>query len=93
MSWSLKFGEPIELANRKRLRTLRDAGEYVITLPQCEAEEERWQTAMACLLSASEKKGPVMMARIAMMQALQAGQPIVVPARWKKLAKKYGIIN
>ncbi len=93
MTWSLKFDEPIELANGKRLRTLRDAGEYVIALPQREAEEEHWQTAMACLLSASEKKGPVMMARLAMMQALQAGQPIVVPTRWKRLAKKHRIIS
>jgi hypothetical protein len=29
MSWSLKFDEPIVLANGEVLYTLRDAGEYV----------------------------------------------------------------
>lgn len=92
MSWSFKFDEPIELANGKPLRTLRDAANYVLALPARESRQEHWQTAMAILLSASEKRAPVMMARIAMMQALQAGQPIALPARWKRLAKKYRIV-
>ncbi len=93
MSWSFRFDEPIELANGKRLRTLREAANYVIALPARESKQEHWQRAMAVLLSASEKKAPVMIARIAMMQALYAGQPIAVPARWKKLAKKYRIVG
>lgn len=93
MSWSLKFDQPIDLANGERLHTLRDAANYAIALPARESKQAHWQTAMAVLLSASEKKAPVMIAWIAMMQALQAGQPIVVPARWKRLAKKYRIVS
>ncbi len=39
---------------------------------------------MACLLSAAEKKGLVMMARIAVVQALQAGTPAPMAGRREK---------
>lgn len=31
--WSTKFDEPIELPDERKLRTLRDAAEYVLALP------------------------------------------------------------
>jgi hypothetical protein len=36
MSWSLKFDEPIAAPNHLKLRTLRDAGEYVTALPKAD---------------------------------------------------------
>jgi hypothetical protein len=75
LSWSLKFDDPIELNGRKSLRTLREAAQYIVELPPRESALPHWQTAMACLLSAAEKTGPIMMARIAMMRALNAGKP------------------
>jgi hypothetical protein len=94
MSWSLKFDDPIPLANGKALRTLRDAGNYVTTLPKKEAVSPHWQVAASCLLAAVEKGGGlVMMARIAMVRALQAGQPELAPEPRKKLAKKYKVIR
>jgi hypothetical protein len=70
VSWSQKFDEPIELGKGKALRTLRDAGNHIIALPARETKQEHWKTAISCLLSAAENGGGVMMARIAMMQAL-----------------------
>lgn len=75
MSWSLQFDEPIEFAKDKPLRTLRDAAEHVTALPRAVAELEHWQTAIACLIAAAEKRGIVMMARITVVQALQAAKP------------------
>jgi hypothetical protein len=62
MSWSLQFDDPIELAKGN---SLRDAAEHVTALPRAVAELEHWQTAIACLIAAAEKRGIVMMARIA----------------------------
>jgi hypothetical protein len=75
MSWSLKFDEPIALTKGKSLRTLRDAGEYVAALPKKESALPHWQLAASCLLSAVEKgDGLVMMARIAILRALNEGE-------------------
>jgi hypothetical protein len=73
MSWSTRFDEPIRLDD-KALHSLRDAGEQVIALPPKETKQAHWQTAMSCLLAAAERKGPVVMARIAMMKALVSGK-------------------
>ncbi|WP_407174531.1 hypothetical protein [Bradyrhizobium sp. STM 3562] len=93
MSWSIEFDDPIALAKGKPLRTLRDAAEHITALPRAVAELDHWQTAIACLIAAAEKRGIVMMARIAMVQALQAGKPQPAPSMRKKAAKKYRIIG
>jgi hypothetical protein len=60
------------LANGKPLRTLRDDGNYV-ALQRKESALPHWQVAASCLLTAVEKGGGlVMMARIAMVRALNA---------------------
>ena len=89
MSRSLQFDDPIELAKGKPLDTLRDEAEQITALPRAVAELEHWQTAIACLIAAAEKRGIVMMARIAMVQALRAGKPQAAPETRKKAAKKY----
>jgi hypothetical protein len=94
MSWSLKFDEPIPLAKGKPLRTLRDAGNYVAALSRKEAALPHWQVAASCLLTAVEKGGGlVMMARIAMVRALRAGEPQAAHASRKKPAKKYQLVR
>ena len=74
MSWSLKFDEPILLAKGKSLHTLRDAAHHILALSLRETKREHWQTAMGCLLLAAEERGPLMMARIAMVKALGNGK-------------------
>lgn len=74
MSWALKFNQPIQLGKGKALHTLRDAGNYILALSPRETKREHWQTAIGCLLLAVEKRGPLMMARIAMVKALGNGK-------------------
>jgi len=94
MSWSLKFDEPIVLANGEALHTLRDAGEYVTRLPKKEADLSHWQVAASCLLQASEKgRGLVVMARIAMLRALKADEPEPERSPRKKAAKKCRVVR
>lgn len=91
MSWSLQFDVPIEIVKGKSLRTLRDAANHIIALPPRETRQQHWQTAMACLLSAAEKRGPLMMARVAMVQALGNGK--APPSERLRVAKNYTIIR
>jgi hypothetical protein len=70
VSWSLLFDDPIPLAKGKPLRTLRDAADHVMALPKAKSVLPHWQLAVTCLMAAAEKRGPMMMARIAMVRAL-----------------------
>ena len=63
--WSRQFDDPIQTGDGGELRTLRDAGVFILALPPAEAEREHWQIAMEVLISATEK-GNLMMAHIAM---------------------------
>jgi hypothetical protein len=91
MPWSTKFDEPIAIEDGKRLRTLREAADHIVALPAPQTKLPHWQTAIACLLAAAEGKGPTMMARIGMLQALASGRP-TEPAPAKK-AKRYRIVG
>jgi len=92
-SWSLKFNEPIAKPNGSKLRTLRDAGEYVTALPKADQAKPHWRTAARELMMAAEPGGIVMLAEIAMRRALAHGRPERAPAPRKKPAKKYRIVR
>jgi hypothetical protein len=92
VSWSRSFDDPIQLPGGKELRTLRDAGEYVAALPKAEHDKPHWQTAAHELMMAAEHSGIVMMAEIAMRQALAHERPKPEPAPRKKAAKKYQLV-
>ena len=57
------------------------------------AECEHRQIAMEFLISAAENGGIVMMARIAMLRALNHGDPDPAPAPHRKRAKAYLILT
>jgi hypothetical protein len=76
VSWSLKFDEPIELGKGKALHSLRDAASHILALPPRETKQQHWQTAVGCVLLAAEKRGPLMMARVAMVKALGSGKAL-----------------
>jgi hypothetical protein len=67
--WRRKFEDPIPLPNGKKLVTLRDAADYITGLPEKETDLPDWQVAMEALLLVS-RSGPTMLARIAVMKAL-----------------------
>jgi hypothetical protein len=91
--WSRQFDDPIPTSDGGELRSLRDAGVYILALPPAEAEREHWQVAMEVLIFAAEKGGIVMMARIAMLRALNHGDPDPAPAPRRKRAKRYRIVR
>lgn len=74
------------------MRTLQDAGTYILGLSKREADSDHWQTAMEALIMAAEDYGPVMHARIGMLRALNHGKPAPhIPRR--KRVKAFKIVR
>jgi hypothetical protein len=92
---SRAFDDPIPLPGGGELVTLREAAEYIARLPKAEHDLPHWQLAMRLLIAAATRGGIVMMAEIAMRQALNHGRPPPAPKPRprKKLAKHYKIIR
>ena len=70
MSWDQRFSEPILLADGRKLRTIRDAANYVTRLPKAEQLAVQWQATAEVLMLIGEHGGDPMMARIGVMRAL-----------------------
>jgi len=68
--WKRAFEEPIPLPRGRRLVTLRDAGHYILKLPESEHTAPEWQAAMKALGLVVDTDGPTMFARIGIMRAL-----------------------
>jgi hypothetical protein len=92
VSWDQRFFDPIEMAGRKPLVTLRDAANYIVKLPEAEQNAPEWQAAAEVLMLIGEHGGDPMMANIAMMRALQRDAPKAAPAPRRKSVKVYRII-
>jgi hypothetical protein len=69
LPWSTRFEDPIVLPNGRQLLTLKDAADYVTTLPKDESGLPPWQVAIEALMLCSRGSDP-MLARIAFMKAL-----------------------
>jgi hypothetical protein len=67
--WQRQFEDPITLPNGKKLITLRDAADYITSLPKKESALPEWQAGIEVLMLVS-LGGPTMMARIGVMKAL-----------------------
>ena len=75
MSWSLRFEQPIPVADGRRLVTLRDAVKHLSeTVPKSDHDHAKVQHAAACLADAAEGRDFVMHARIAVIQALKRNE-------------------
>lgn len=68
--WRRPFEDPIPLPRGRELVTLKDAADYIMKLPKAEQKLEEWQTAIRCLIGATEGRDFVMHARIGVMKAL-----------------------
>ena len=67
--WSTRFADPIPLPDGRQLVTLRDAADYIPSLPKKESALPEWQTAIEVLMLCS-RGGDPMLARIGVMMAL-----------------------
>ena len=68
--WSRAFDDPIPLPDGRILRTLRDAGHYIASLPKRQHDAPEWQAAIEALMLVADRGGPTMFARIGVMRAL-----------------------
>ena len=89
MSWKRRFEDPVQLPNGKQLRTLKDAGDYITKLPAGQHKHPKWQTATHVLIEAAEGRGPMMFARIGMLQAIQRDAELKYGPGKRKPKKKW----
>ncbi len=81
-SWEASFRDPIPLPDGKALRTLGEARQYILALPETTAQTAAWQAAIEALLVVVEHKGPTDFARMGIMVALYPrGEPTYDPSR------------
>jgi hypothetical protein len=83
VSWSRAFDDPIALPDGRELHTLRQAADYIAARPAHEAEADHWQLAIEILISAADHGGIVMLARIAVLRALNHDRPVTYRTRSK----------
>jgi hypothetical protein len=58
--WSREFDDPIVLTDGRVLRTLLDAGNYVVALSPKAKKLPEWQAAAEALVMAAEGRGSLM---------------------------------
>lgn len=95
MPWSRPFDDPVT-AGGKRLRTLRDAGQYIAGLSRKDQESAEWQAAAEALIMAAEGRGPMLHARIGMLRALNRKTqkaPADPVSRARRSVRKFKIIS
>jgi hypothetical protein len=90
--WQRPFHDPIQPPKGKPIVTLKDAAQYILALTKREAAAEHWQLAMAQLIDAAEGRNFILHARIAVLRALNHGQPVVTEPR-RKRAKANRIVR
>jgi hypothetical protein len=74
VSWDLEFFKPIPVpGKRKPLVTLRDAVEYMTSLPRAEQNAEHWRPAATLLAIIGEKGGCMFFAELAVRFGLRKG--------------------
>ena len=70
-NWKRRFDEPIGLPDGGKLLTLKDAIAWLAKeVPQSEHTMKQVQAAAHCVTEAAENDGPMMFARMGMMQAI-----------------------
>jgi hypothetical protein len=74
VSWGLEFFKPIPVpGKRKQLVTLRDAVEYMTSLPRKEQNAEHWRPAATLLAIIGQKGGCMFFAELAVRHGLRKG--------------------
>jgi hypothetical protein len=84
LSWHRRFDEPIELPGGGKLVTLKDAIAWLAKeIPQSEHLMKEVQAAAHCVTEAAENDGPMMFARMSMMQAINRHKPVEINPKQK----------
>jgi hypothetical protein len=70
VSWDRPFDQPVPLPSGPPARTLRDAANYIRKLPKAEHDAPEWQAAVQMLMDAAEDRGPMMFAKMGVLEAI-----------------------
>jgi len=71
MGWDRPFDQPVPLPSGPPARTLRDAANYIKTLPNFERDTPEWRLAVQMLIDAAEDRGPMLFAKMGMLRAIE----------------------
>lgn len=63
------FDQPVPLTKGAPARTLRDAADFIRKLPKVEQDRAAWQIALDLVIDAAENRGPMMLAKMAILEA------------------------
>jgi hypothetical protein len=91
VSWDRAFDQPVSLPSGPPARTLRDAGNYIRTLPKSERDRPEWRLAIHMLIDAAEDRGPMLFAKMGILRATEQHSKSsfglsanASPSRWRK---------
>jgi hypothetical protein len=80
VTWERPFDQPVPLPNSPPARTLRDAANYIRTLPEIERDTRECRLAIQMLIDAAEDRGPMLFAKVGIERAFYGmAQPISDP--------------
>jgi hypothetical protein len=71
MSWDRPFAQPVPLPSGPPARTLRDAANYIKTLPKSVRDSNEWRLAVQKLIDAAEDRGPMLFAKMGIVRAVE----------------------
>jgi hypothetical protein len=69
--WDRPFDQLVPLPSGPPARTLRDAANYIKTLPKFEHDAPEWRLAVQMLIDAAEDRGPMLFAKMGMLRAIE----------------------
>jgi hypothetical protein len=71
MSWDRPFDQPVPLPRGLPARTLRDAANYIKTLPKSERDTPEWRLVVQMLIDAAEDRGPMLFVKMGIHRAVE----------------------
>ena len=71
MSWDRPFDQPLPLPRGTPARTLREAANFIVTLPKAQRDRPEWRLAIHLLIDAAEDRGPMLFARLGILNAME----------------------
>jgi hypothetical protein len=72
LSWDRPFSQPVLLPNGRPALTLREAADYIKTLPKSVRDRNEWRLAVHLLIEAAEDQKPTTFARMATLRAIES---------------------
>jgi hypothetical protein len=74
VTWERPFDQPVPMPNSPPARTLRDAANYIRTLPEIERDTPECRLAVQMLIDAAEDRGPMLFAKMGIERAFYRKQ-------------------